>query len=678
MAESRFPLTRRQFLGGAAAAGALSMLPPGMAESLAQPAVRGSLSDVKHVVVLMQENRSFDHYYGTMSGVRGFGDRTALTMPNGLDVLHQPSSNGKYVLPFHVDTAKVDGQDMGDLGHNWPDQHNAVGAGANRGWISAKGPNTMGYFTDADIPFHRALAGAFTTCDHYYCSVQGATTPNRIYLFTGTIDADGKYGTPANYNPADSYAPIHKWTTYPERLQAAGIPWKVYANKEVGYDEGKPFVGDYGDNPLWLFQAYHDNYDSDLSKRASVFKTWAPDSGQGKDVNHVLTEFVADCKSGSLPKVSWVVAPESYTEHPAKRPVDGAAYTQTVLNALWANQDLWSSTVLLINYDENDGFFDHVPPPLPPAGAADEFISGLPVGLGVRVPMTVVSPWSKGGWVNSQVFDHTSVIRFLEQWTGVQEPNISAWRRSTCGDLTSCFDFGQNDVTTPSLPDTAALRKRADDTQSKLPQPAPPADGSQTVPVQDSGTRPARPLPYQPSVTTSLSADKTILTTTFINQGTAAVQLAAYRADGQTDGPWQYDVAAGGSVSDTWRIKLYGGGKYNVAVHGPNRFLWQFAGNTAAAGAGVEVVGSYTADGRLLLTMTNSGTTAAALTVTANHYRSGSWTYSVPANGSITGESWDLGSFNGWYDLSATVAGDSAYLRRFTGHHETGLPTVTG
>jgi phospholipase C len=123
-----------------------------------------------------------------------------------------------------------------------------------------------------------------------------------------------------------------------------------------------------------------------------VFKTWGPDSGRGKDVGHVLAEFT-----------------------------DGAAYTQTVLNALWANPKLWESTVVLINYDENDGFFDHVAPPVAPAGTTGEYIGGKPIGLGARVPMTVISPWSRGGWVSSEVTDHTSVIRFLELWTGVAE-----------------------------------------------------------------------------------------------------------------------------------------------------------------------------------------------------------------------------------------------------------------
>ncbi|HEY3630525.1 MAG TPA: alkaline phosphatase family protein, partial [Jatrophihabitantaceae bacterium] len=423
-------VSRRTFMGGAAgaaaAAGLLANLPAGAATPRRGPS-RASLDDVRHVVVLMQENRSFDHYYGTMRGVRGFADRAALR-----GVIRQPDLlrlDGGYLLPFRVDTSKVDGQDLGDLAHDWDTTHLAWHGGRYNQWILAKSEMTMSYFDTGDIPFHRALASAFTICDHYFCSIQGPTTPNRLYHWTGTIDPDGVAGGPATYNPSD-YQPVYSWTTYPERLQSAGISWQVYANDEVG-DGSDGFVGDYGDNPLWLFQAYHDALAStdpsvrQLAERASLRTAWKPDSGLGKNVDHVIAQFAADCAAGTLPAVSWVVAPYGYSEHPAARPVDGEAYVQGVLNAVWGNPELAASTVVLINYDENDGFYDHVPPPFAPDGTAHEMLpavqpltNGLPppfgpptsIGLGPRVPMTVVSPWSRGGWVNSQVFDHTSVL----------------------------------------------------------------------------------------------------------------------------------------------------------------------------------------------------------------------------------------------------------------------------
>ncbi len=475
MADSTSGFNRRRFIGGvagaAAASGVLSAgLPAGMAEAMAEPRRRGGLEDVEHVVILMQENRSFDHYHGTMRGVRGYGDRAALTFPGGTNVFRQPDAartDGGHLLPFHVDTSTVDGQDLIDLDHGWGSTHQAWDGGAWDAWVPNKTEMTMGFFAEPDIPFQRALAGAFTICDHYFCSIQGPTTPNRLFHWTGTINPAGDQGGPAITNP-DDYNPVYHWTTYPERLQAAGVSWQVYANKEVGDGGGADgWVGDYGDNPLWLFQAYHDSLNStdparqQLAARANVIKQWLPNSGQGMNAGHVLADFVAAAKAGTLPKVSWIVAPYAWSEHPRARPVDGAVYVQTVLKALWGNPKLWESTALFVNYDENDGFFDHIVPPTAPPGTAGEYVQGLPIGFGPRVPMTVISPWSRGGYVNSQVFDHTSVIRFLERWTGVHEPNISAWRRAIGGDLTSCFDFSRRNLTIPVLPDASASCRRS-------------------------------------------------------------------------------------------------------------------------------------------------------------------------------------------------------------------------
>ena len=578
-----------------------------MAEALAEPRRRGRISDVEHVVVLMQENRSFDHYYGTMRGIRGFADRSAVIQPNGKDIYHQYDllrSDGNALLPFHVDTQKVDGQDLGDLGHGWDDQHLAMNGGANNSWITAKGEMTMGYFTEQDIPFHRALADSFTLCDAYHCSVQGPTTPNRLYLFSGTIDADGKYGGPVNYNPAD-YKGVLRWTTYPERLQDAGRVVEGVRQQGGRRRRGAPVRRRLRRQPAVAVRAVPRR----LQQRAVQARPAC--SRRGSRIPARARTSTTCCRTSSptapparCPRCPGSSRPYGYCEHPEARPVDGAAYTQAVLNALWANKKLWDNTVVLIDYDENDGFFDHVPPPMAPAGTAGEFISGKSIGLGARVPMTVISPWSRGGWINSEVSDHTSVIRFLEQWTGVHEPNITDWRRAICGDLTSCFDFGTKNATIPLLPDTAALRKIADDTETKLPKPAPPATGKQVTPLQDQGTRPARPLPYQPAVTTSLSADKGTLTTTFANYGAGDLQLWAFRADGKTDGPWQYDVPAGQQVSDTWKIWTYGY-KYNVAVHGPNRFRWQFAADVEQAAGAIDAVAGYTSDFKLKLALTN-------------------------------------------------------------------------
>ena len=518
----------------------------------------------------------------------------------------------------------------------------------------------MGYYTREDLPFHRALAGAFTTCDSYFCSVQGPTTPNRLYLWSGMIDPTGSGGGPVTSNPAD-YSPVFTWTTYPERLQRAGISWQVYATDEGGDHGSQPFVGDYGDNPLWLFQAYHDALSStdphtrQLAERASLRTTWKPDSGHGKSTDHVLSQFIRDCANDRLPSVSWIVAPYGYSEHPAARPVDGAAYTQRVLTALWQNPELWAKTVVLIDYDENDGFFDHVVPPVAPPGTALEYIGGRPIGLGPRVPMTVVSPWSRGGFVNSQVFDHTSVLRFLEAWTGVREENISPWRRQICGDLLSCFDFGSHTTTTPSLPDTASLRRAADRTESKLPTPAPPAFGKQEVTVQESGTAPARPLPYQPVA--SVRSGATGLVAVLANHGRSDLQLAVYAHHLPGTPAQRVDLAPGGHAQTAVGADV----RYDVAIHGPNGFLVEAAGDATTAGIDV-VAGLAQTHGRPVIELSASNPTDRSVTITG-----GPHTLRDP-----------LASAWGWYDVRLALTGHPTWSRRFAGHLEDGRASRTG
>jgi phospholipase C len=481
---------------------------------------------------------------------------------------------------------------------------------------------------------------------------------------------------------------VYHWTTYPERLQKAGISWQVYANDEVG-DGTDGYVGDYGDNPLWLFQAYHDALAStdpavhQLADRASLRTAWLPDSGQGQHVDHVIAQFTADCASGNLPAVSWVVAPYAYCEHPAARPVDGEVYVQAVLNALWSNPKLAENTVVFINYDENDGFYDHVLPPVPPSGTANEFLPAsqpleggfpppfgplVPIGLGPRVPMTVISPWSRGGWVNSQVFDHTSVLRFLETWTGVQEPNISAWRRAVCGDLTGCFDFDNKNTTIPVLPDTAGLQAQANATQSKLPKPTPPASGTQTMPVQDPGSAPARPLPYQANANVAIGSAVTV---TMTNAGTQTVPLALYAHHLLSADSTPFDVAPGATASTTVPLDAITSA-YNVYLYGPNGFLRH------ATGAPNHVEATLTITSGLALQLDVANTSAQIRIALIRELNGTTHTVTLAANSSQRLTFQPFAGDNGWYDLSVTVDGYPSYLRRFAGHLENGNPSVTG
>lgn len=470
--------TRRRLVKGAARfaslAAASAAMPPNVQKLLAQaPNRRGSLRDIKHVVLLMQENRSFDHYFGTLAGVRGFGDPDALTLANGKSVFHQPDDAHPtgHMLPFHLDTFSTSAQRLPSTSHAWAVQHRAWNGGRMDQWLpahraadGAHGPYTMGYFKRADIPFHFALAEAFTICDTYHCSVMGSTRPNRFYYLTGTIDAEGRHGSPQ----IDQKTPPEglRWKTYAERLEEAGVSWKVYQHADGGT----------GFNVLRLFRQF-----MDAPPGYPLRVKGMPLASDG--------QFEYDALHDRLPAVTWLCPTNEGSEHPANSgPAAGAEFIASKLNAIAANPDVWAKTVFILNYDENDGLFDHVPPPVPSAGTPDEFVDGLPVGAGFRVPCIIVSPWTAGGWVCSEPFDHTSILRFLERFTGVRESNISAWRRGAFGDLTSAFRFDEPARKPPPLPDTGRMLHLARYTGAKLPAPPIP-DGDQVLPVQEKGWR---------------------------------------------------------------------------------------------------------------------------------------------------------------------------------------------
>ncbi|QMU77920.1 phospholipase [Streptacidiphilus sp. PB12-B1b] len=464
-------LTRRRLLGTAGAAALASLaLPPSLTRALAaaaaDPQAAGSLADVQHVVILMQENRSFDEYFGTLPGVRGFADPDALTLSTGNSVFHQPDATHTdgYLLPFHLDTTTTSAQATPGLDHSWTTQHEAWNNGAMDQWVSAKGQMAMGYYTAEDIPFHTALAQAFTVCDNYFCSMLGPTNPNRLYMWSGTVDPGGTGGGPITDDSPAYNNPILSWTTYPERLQAAGISWRVYQE----YDN-------YDDNALaWFKQYANAPAGSPLHQNAMVKRPagW----------------FEEDARNDRLPQVSWLVAPSAQCEHPNWMPAAGAEYIASKLEAIASNPEVWAKTLFILTYDENDGYFDHVPPPTPPAGTAGEFVDGVPIGAGFRVPTIMVSPWTAGGYVYSEPLDHTSLIRLLETVFGVAEPNISAWRRQTFGDMTGALNLGATVAPFPSdtqLGVAAAAASLVTAQQEVAANPAPQVPtGAQTMPTQ--------------------------------------------------------------------------------------------------------------------------------------------------------------------------------------------------
>jgi len=458
-------LTRRKFLLASAAGTAAVTAAAGCSDddpangansstSTVDKAAARSLRDIEHVVILIQENRSFDHYFGTRPGVTGFGDTAALTRADGRSVFYQDSEAHPdgYVLPFPLrPTETSDGCSI-DPPHTWIPQHIYYDQG-KMGGFARLGAINLGYYTRDDLEYYWSLADAFTLCDHYFCSVIGSTTPNRLYAWTASIDPDGQGGGPVYENLT---GPFH-WETYPERLQRAGVSWRVYHEAD-----------DFDDNSLKFFAAYQGLAETDPLHDAAM---------RNRDAG----AFAADVAAGDLPQVTWIVAPAALSEHPGLgSPFPGIDYSARHLAALMANPDVWAKTVFVLTYDENGGWFDHVAPPVAPPGTPGEYVNGYPIGMGFRVPTIVASPYSRGGRVVDTVFDHTSVLRLLETRFGVEIPNISAWRRETAGDLADLLDFSKPDLSVPKLPDTSdgPARQAA---CAALPKVGPPA--TQAMPM---------------------------------------------------------------------------------------------------------------------------------------------------------------------------------------------------
>ncbi|MGW4604885.1 phosphocholine-specific phospholipase C [Streptomyces sp. NPDC004532] len=717
-------LSRRKFLGTAATvtgAAAMGAAMPGVAAASSEHGhehgphghKHGDLRDIKHIVVIMQENRSFDHYFGALKGVRGFGDHATIQLPGGKSVWEQPKTlteGSETQYPWRLSGAKswngatppspeMGAANYGGTSHGWTDQHGAWYGGLMNGWYYAKGgPTTLGYLDRKDLPFHYALADAYTVGDAYHCSVLSATGPNRTYLWSGTINAAKKHGTFTANDGGDELGKFLPWESYAETLQQAGVSWRVYQCAD-----------DYGDNGLEYFNTfakldpsqggtaapgnvYYDNGVKNVPEPATGL------AGNADNINAAIRE---DVVNGTLPQVSWVVNNQFFSEHPVTSPSNGAYFLRGVLEALNADPEVFNSTLVVINYDENDGQFDHVPPPLPAPGEEDEFVAGtmsqygvtepLPVGLGFRVPLVLISPWTRGGWVTSEVSDHTSVIQFMEKWTTAigkpaVSPNISKWRRKVCGDLTGAFDFTSPVYGLPHLPDTGDLIPETRYT---------PLPGDNTMPTQEKGTKPARPLPYQPNANLTGFANGTARLE-FSNEArfvTRASHFAVYNnlgglptlAEYPAKFPGQYTVEAQGTVNGVGPVgSSESDTAYDLTITGPNRFLRRFIGDAGTAGKDLVVEAGYyegrsTAHPKLKLSLRNNSHKPVTFTITHNHYISGAPKKVRVA--SRSSEAWTVDALeisNGWYDVTVTADCDHGWSQRFTGHLETGKASITG
>ena len=697
---------RREFLRLAGrAAGAVAVaaaFPPSIRRAIAVPAAQntGTIRDVEHIVLLMQENRSFDHYFGTLRGVRGFADRHPVPLASGKSIWHQ-SDGMREIAPYHLDTKTTSALRVPVTPHSFADAQAAWSQGRYGYWPKYKTEFSMGYFRREDIPFQYALADAFTICDAYHCSVTTGTDPNRIVFWSGSnfnpelrlrgencTDVDSE---PDNLRcwvegtlpkPGYTYAgSAFKWPTVPDVLEKAGVSWRIYQDP----------------NDNWT-GAMHGGL------AFESFRMARPDSALFRNgMSHWSLEKLQEhVRSGKLPAVSWILPPARWSEHPKpSSPLQGAEFTARVLDILTSNPDVWSRTVFLLTFDENDGQFDHVPPPAPPSYNKDGTPAGKstldlkgeyfsdperkhlhpedrdagtvrPWGLGPRVPMYVISPWSKGGWVNSQVFDHTSVGQFLEKRFGVHIPGISPWHRVVSGDLTSAFDFEHPEKYSLShLPDVSHSESIVMQ-HSKRPLPRAPRlpEGL----FQEPGIRPSRALPYVLEVESDFTPARSDapgnLALKFINKGSQGAVFHVYDRLRLDRFPRRYTVEAQTALEDDWLLPP--SGAYDLWVLGTNGFVRNISGTNSSA---PRVTMSYRPQERAVqLDIHNQTDQAIRLEIRANAYRTdGPWSITL-APGEHASRSWFLADSGNWYDLTVN---SSHFVRRFAGRMETSSHSIS-
>jgi phosphocholine-specific phospholipase C len=688
-------VSRRTVLGSAVGAAVLSALPASLQQALAAPSRPGRLEDIEHVVIFMQENRSFDHYFGTSVGVRGFGDRTAVRGVNGLPVGFQPDPSRPegWLAPFSMNAAHTNAYRQGAADFGYATSMNARADGIADGYVTRRSSGWLGqgYYEPADMPFYDALISTFTVCDAYHCSMETSTNPNREHFMTGTSGGTVR-DLPVFDNTEISGG--YEWTTYAERLEAAGISWKTYQA-----------LDNFDDNALaWFTPFVNAKPGSSLYERGMRMVGDGSQQGDAFAMGAALVkEFADDVKADRLPQVSWLVAPAALSEHAAYTPPNGEHLTAQLLAALADNPAVWAKTAFILNYDEHGGFFDHDLPPVPPLAtgrgkstvstdgelvvrittasgatgyrlvnqsgqyrvkgadgrlswsstlpAGETKVSGpSPLGLGIRVPMIVVSPWSRGGAVDSTVYDHTSVIQFLERRFGVREPNISPWRRAVTGDLVSAFDFSGEEPSWPQLPDTSGNRKKSEDAAGR---PAPTVPNPQVLPRQQRGTKTMRPLPYALTLASRVESGR--LAVDFANHGTQAAVIAAYPEPG--DKPRFYTVEGGKRLSDVWS---FGAAGFDLRMHGPSGTLWHVRGRSKSLDAAVELN-----DGVLAVKLVNHGRRSETFQIGDLAYGEGTRTVVVPAGASRAVPV--RIAAHGWYDVAVTATGDAFFLRRRAG-----------
>lgn len=825
--------SRRDFLKKASVFAGLStaahVIPSSLLKAMAiEPAAGSTYKDAEHIVFLMQENRSFDHAFGTLKGVRGFNDPRAMTQANGNPIWFQSHKNGQTFTPFRLDIKNSKSTWMGSLPHSWGDMVAARNHGKMDNWLEAKRadgdyagmPLTMGYYDRKDIPFYYAMADAFTVCDQHFCSSLTGTSANRTFFFSGSIKEDphDAKSLPHVYNSQIDYKNVG-WKTFPERLEEAQVSWKVYQNElslPVGFnDDESDWLANFTDNSLEFFKQYqvrfhpaHTDYlqrevqalpaeikrveaipqktpleekllasmREKLSQAKQGLETWNKqgfdalsdfqkrihqkafvtnkadpnyhevetiayqDQGTKREMvvpkGDVLYQFREDVNKGDLPTVSWLVAPSRFSDHPGS-PWHGAWYISEALDILTKNEEVWKKTIFILTYDENDGYFDHQSPFVPPhpkkpyTGKTSSGINTetefsvpdpekpqngqeeVPIGLGFRVPMVIASPWTRGGYVNSQVFDHTSCLQFLEHFvesrTGkkVKETNISSWRRSVCGDLSSVFRPADD----KPIPDLHFDRNEFIESiyQAKY-KPLPgnyvavtPEELEKVkitghlapfLPAQEPGFKFSNALPYQHEVNLiqnkdghleiQFSAGKSL----FGNKSAAGtfqvyvpgkfnLQKGSFNEQVEMN-QWNFCVLPGDEINYQWSINDFLTDHYELQCYGANGFFRSFRGSKDAAALQVKVTAEMLnrkkATGKIEITTLSAQDQT--ITITDNAYGLPPETMTLKG-GKLLRYTLDPTKSHGWYDFTVGITGNANFSQRYAGRVETGKNSIS-
>ncbi|MES2455404.1 MAG: phospholipase C, phosphocholine-specific [Bacteroidota bacterium] len=831
--------SRRDFIKQAAllsgSAAMLNLLPGAIQKALAiNPAAGSTYLDAEHVVILMQENRSFDHCFGTLKGVRGFNDPRAVRLPDRKPVWLQTDALGNTYSPFRLNIKDSKVTWMGDLPHSRASQVDANNFGKYDQWLPAKRsgnkkyadmPLTLGYYNREDLPFNYAMADAFTVCDQNFCSAMTSTTPNRSFFWTGKITHEEDGLPKANIRNTDFAYGKMPWETFPELLQANNISWKFYQNDLscgggfVG--EERAWLANFGCNLLEFFKKYNvkfseryvvnlqkqvetlpgeinklqertpssdedakkaeasvrakqaalDNARAELSvwnkesyeklteeqkglyRNAFVINSADPDFRSVTELSYmdagterkltvpkgdVLHQFRQDVNTGKLPVVSWLAPPQNFSDHPSA-PWYGAWHVSEILNILTENPEVWKKTIFISTYDENDGYYDHVPPfsipdaKIPGTGKVSagieteiehvrlehELKQGIPknqareaaVGLGFRVPMVIASPWSRGGKVCSEVFDHTSTLQFLERFVNqkfgkqLHLANISEWRRTICGDLTSAFSpyNGSKPEKIPFLnrnqnvetiynakfkDEPAGFKKWSAEEVAKI------SAGPVALGLQEPGVKPSCALPYELYCDSALSADGNSVSLSFaaadvvFGKKAAGSPFTVYAPVKYSDASgkdelcrnWAFAAKAGDRLSYDWPLSSFENGLYHLRVHGPNGFYREFKGDVNNPVVGVSLAYEASRPGKLsgnvLLNLVNNDSKPHTVLVSDNSYHAAPVRKTIAAKAKET-VVLNLAKSHHWYDVQVKVAGHEGFNMDFAGHVETGAASLT-